>query len=55
VIPSISTVSTILVISLVSCVDFPIVLLLLRGPPAAGLKMSSPGLRSLNAYDSNCK
>jgi hypothetical protein len=42
-------------ISLVSCVDFPIILLLLRGPLAVGVKMSSPGLGRLNAYVSNCE
>jgi hypothetical protein len=39
----------------VSCVDVPIILVLLRGPLAAGLKKLSLVLRSLNAYVSNCK
>jgi ABC-type microcin C transport system permease subunit YejB len=42
-------------ISSVSCVDFPIILLLLWGPLATGLKKLSPGFISLNAYVSNCK
>jgi hypothetical protein len=50
-----SVVSMIFVISLVSCVDFLIVLLLLQGPLTVGLKKSSPGLKSLNAYISSCK
>jgi hypothetical protein len=54
-IPTISAVSTTFVISSVSCVDFPIVLFLLRGPLVAGLKKLSPGLRSLNAYINDCK
>jgi hypothetical protein len=54
-IPVISTVSTIFTISFVSRVDFLIVLLLLGGPLAMGLKKSSPGLGSLNAHVSNCK
>jgi hypothetical protein len=36
-------------------VDFPIVLLLLRGPLTMGLKKSSPGLRSLDAYLNDCE
>jgi hypothetical protein len=51
----IPTISAILTISLVSCVDFPIVMFLLRGPLAVGSKKSSLGLRSLNAYASNYK
>jgi hypothetical protein len=52
---AIPVIFAIFVISPVSCVDFLIVLFLLRGSIAAGLKKSSPGLRSLNAYVSNCK
>jgi hypothetical protein len=48
-------VSVILAISSASRVDFPVVLLLLRGPLATGLKKSSLGFRSLNAYVRNCK
>jgi hypothetical protein len=55
VIPVISTVSAIFVISSVSCVDFPIVLLLLRGPLAMRLMKSSPGFTSLNAYINDCE
>jgi hypothetical protein len=54
-IPVISMVFAVFAISSVSCVDFSIVLLLLFGSLAAGLKKSSLGLRSLNAYVSNCK
>jgi hypothetical protein len=54
-IPVIFVVSTIFVISPVSCVDFPIVLFLLRGPLAVRLKNSIPGLGSLNTYVSNCE
>jgi hypothetical protein len=46
---AVSTVSAILVISSVSHVDFPVVLLLLRGPHATRLKKSSLGFRSFNA------
>jgi hypothetical protein len=52
---TISAISTIPVASMIDCVDFPIVLLLLRGPLAVGLKKLSPGLRSLNAYVSDCE
>jgi hypothetical protein len=52
---AIPAISTIFVISPVSCVDFLIVLLLLRGSIVVGLKKSSPSLGSLNAYVSNCK
>jgi hypothetical protein len=52
---TISTISTIPVASMIDCVDFPIVLLLLWGPLAVGLKKLSPGLRSLNAYVSDCE
>jgi hypothetical protein len=55
VIPVISVVSVIFVISPISCVDFLIVLLLLRWPFDTGLKKSSPSLRSFNAYASDCK
>jgi hypothetical protein len=55
VVSTVSAVSKILVISSVSRVDFPIILLLLHGPLAMRLKKSSPGLRSLNAYVSNCE
>jgi hypothetical protein len=44
------TISVISEISPVSHVDFPIILLLHRGPHAMGLKKSSLGFRSLNAY-----
>jgi hypothetical protein len=54
-IPVIFVVSVIFVISPVSCVDFPIVLFLLRGPLAVRLKNSIPGLESLNTYVSNCE
>jgi hypothetical protein len=45
-------ISVILAISPVSCVDFPIVLLLLRGPLTAGLNKSNLGhyLRLLHGY-----
>jgi hypothetical protein len=43
-IPMISMVSAILAIFQISCVDFPIVLFLIRGPLDVGLKKSSPGL-----------
>jgi hypothetical protein len=52
---TIFVISMILAISSVSCVDFPIVLLLLRGPFVAGLKKSSPGVESLNAYICDCE
>jgi hypothetical protein len=52
---AIPAISTIFTISPVICVDFPIILLLLRGPFAVGLKKPSPGLRSLNAYISDYK
>jgi hypothetical protein len=55
VIFTVSVVSAILEISLVSRVDFPIVLLLLHGPLAMRLKKSSPGFKSLNEYVSNCE
>jgi hypothetical protein len=42
-------VSTVLAISLVSCVDLLVVLLLLHGPFATRLKKLSPGFRSLDA------
>jgi hypothetical protein len=48
-------VSVIFAISPVSCVDFPTVLFLLRGPLAVGVKKSRSGLESLNTYVSNCK
>jgi hypothetical protein len=48
-------IATIPVVSTVSRVDFWIIQLLLRGPLATGLKESSPGLESLNAYVSNCE
>jgi hypothetical protein len=51
---SIPMISTVSVISPVNCVDFSIVLLLLQGPLAAGLKKSSLGLKSLNTYVNNC-
>jgi hypothetical protein len=49
VVSTVSTVSTILVVSPVSRDDFPVVLLLLRGPLTTRLKKSSPGYRSLDA------
>jgi hypothetical protein len=52
-IATISAVSTVPMVSTVSRVDFPIVLLLLRGPLTLGLKKLSLGLRSLNAYVSD--
>jgi hypothetical protein len=52
---TVSMIYTVFMISLVSCVDFPIVLLLLHGPLAMGLKKSSLGLTSLNAYVGNCE
>jgi hypothetical protein len=55
VIPVISAISMIFAISSVSCVDFPIILLLPQGPLAMGLKKLSPGFGSLNAYVSNCR
>jgi hypothetical protein len=55
VIPVISTVYVIFATSSVSCVDFLIILLLLRGLLTVGLKKSSLGLRSLNAYVSSSK
>jgi hypothetical protein len=42
-------VTVIFTISLVSCVDLPVILLP-QGPLAVGLKESSSGLRSLYAY-----
>jgi hypothetical protein len=51
----VSTVSMILATPSVSRVDFLIILLLLRGPFATGLKKSSLGFRSLNAYLSDCE
>jgi hypothetical protein len=50
----VSTVSTILAISLVSCVDFPGVLLL-RGPLAMRLKKLSLGFGSLDACVRDCE
>jgi hypothetical protein len=55
VIPTIFTVSAIFAISLVSHVEFLIILLLLRGPLAAGLKKVSLGFRNLNAHVSDCE
>jgi hypothetical protein len=49
----ISTISVIFAISVVSCVDFLIILLLLRRPLAARLKKLSPSFGSLNAYVSD--
>jgi hypothetical protein len=49
----VSTVSTILVISSVSRVDFLVILLLLHGPLTTRVKKSSPSFRSLNAYVSD--
>jgi hypothetical protein len=49
------TVSTILAISSISCVDFLIILLLLYGPLATRLKKLSLGFGSLNAYVSECE
>jgi hypothetical protein len=43
------------VISPVSCVDFLVILLVLRGPLGTRLKKSSPGFRSLNACVSDCE
>jgi hypothetical protein len=51
----ISVVSMIFAISSISCVDFLVILLLLRGALAIGVKKSSPGIRCLNTYVSNCK
>jgi hypothetical protein len=48
-----ATISTILAIFMISCVDFPIVPFLLREPLAMGLKESSPGIRSFDAYVSD--
>jgi hypothetical protein len=45
----ISTVSVVLAICLVSCVDFPVVLLILHEPLVTRLKESSLGFESLNA------
>jgi hypothetical protein len=42
-------------ISSISCVDLPIVLLLLQGPLAMWFKESCLGLRGINAYVSDCK
>jgi hypothetical protein len=47
--------SAIPTVSMIGRVDFPIVLLLLRGPLTVGLKKSSPGLRSLDAYVNDCE
>jgi hypothetical protein len=55
VISVISVISAIPVISPISCVDFPIVLLLLRGHHATWLKEPSLGLGGLNAYISDYK
>jgi uncharacterized membrane protein len=55
VISTISVVSAIFVISPISCVDFSIILLLLRGPLNTGLKKSSLDLETLNAYVGNYK
>jgi hypothetical protein len=49
------TVSATLAISSVSHVDFPVVLLLLRGPLATRFKKSSLGFESLNAYVNDCE
>jgi hypothetical protein len=46
---TVSTVSVILAISPVNCVDFPVVLLLLHGPLSMRLKKSSPCFRSFDA------
>jgi hypothetical protein len=54
VVSVVSTVSTILVMSSVSRVDFPIVLLLLYGPLAMGLKKLSLCFQSLNACVRDC-
>jgi hypothetical protein len=51
----ISMVSVIFAISSVSCVDLPIVLLLLWGPLSMTLKKSSPSFVSLNAHVSVCE
>jgi hypothetical protein len=51
----VTPVSTILAISSVSHVDFPVILLLLRGPLVTRLKKSSPGFESLNIYVSDCE
>jgi hypothetical protein len=48
-------VSAIHAVSTVSRVDFLIILLLLLGPLAVRLQESSLGLRSLNAYVSDCE
>jgi hypothetical protein len=55
VVSAVFVISVILVISLASHVDFPVVLLLLCGPLALRLKNSSLGFESLNAYVSNCE
>jgi hypothetical protein len=47
--------SAIPAVSMIGRVDFPIVLLLLRGPLTMGLKKSSPGLRSLDTYLNDCE
>jgi hypothetical protein len=52
---AVSAFSTILAISLVSRVDFLIVLLLLCGPLATGLKKSSPCFKILDARERNYK
>jgi hypothetical protein len=49
VVSTVSTVSAILAISPVSRVDFPVVLLFLRGSLATRLKKSSPSFGSLDA------
>jgi hypothetical protein len=51
----VSTVSVILVISSVSCVDFSIILLFLCGPLATRLKKSSPCFKSLDACVRDCE
>jgi hypothetical protein len=55
VVSVVTAVSTILAISSVSHVDFPVILLLLRGPLVTRLKKSSPGFKSLNIYVSDCE
>jgi hypothetical protein len=51
----VSVISMIPAVSAIGCVNLLIILLLLRGPLATGLKKPSPGLGSLNAYTSGCK
>jgi hypothetical protein len=48
-------ISAVFEISPIGLIDLLIVLLLLWGPLAAGLKESSSGLESLNAYISDCE